>query len=305
MVKRDNKESMKSFLFKLMTCVLAGAVAQPNFSRAATCLSTELGIDEFYTKARLSETDVAEIKMLFAEGRPYEEALDLAFDAYVEIRLREFSPIERQQIMRSLNRLKIESDNFKFLANASRIVIPKILKDSVYLKGIMAHEFEHIIQIQKKIMRKANGGRIRRSYLATIKVFSSILFNAEHLYSMEVGAMRAEWEFIQLVPSTFFESKRYDNIVSYFPAETQRTLKGFKTNRNLNLAEYIKLQHSQNRYSRANVKKDQAFRRRAVFSAVTWVSLALVLVSAGLLSKVCREHKKIENPLLRNMCPEN
>lgn len=164
----------------------------------------------------------------------------------MEARLRTFPVSLQVQLARQLEQTQIVFNNESIVqgeALRNVIMIPESLKDSAVVELIRVHELEHLIQIA------------RRGFF---KTFLKSKYSAKEVYENEEAAIRAEWEFLQLLPSYVIQNALREIRAAGLQPEAKKLLLAMFAGAHLSRDRYLQSQHEAGRYRARDVQKRTA-----------------------------------------------
>jgi|GEM_PF-2990295 len=163
--------------------------------------------------------------------------------------------------------------------------LPELIQETTMEYGILIHELEHYIQ---------NRAATRTIPLAYQNFFEKVDHFVDYTYEREVGAMIAEFEFMNTIPievrratvqtisrnSGFFSKKTRDLLISLLDLYSQTPL------------EHVERQHLRGRYSRSAIEKlrDRLLRKQSlILLSAPSESLAVIAIRDQIneLKEVC------------------
>lgn len=207
------------------------------------------GVSEFYHRTRLTAAESAEITAKASKETDAYAALEQLFDAYVVARLQEYSGADWKLLKEAVDAMKTEYGTTtpeEFSATEFGLRVPTELKDSLFIPFMKAHEVEHLIQARHW---GGQGPVVPLTFLRAVRMIAAANLSSQSRYQSELGAMRAEWEFLQLIPEKLFSELVPDRL-GPLPPEIQELFATLKSARKLSVEDYLKLQHQSGRYSR-------------------------------------------------------
>lgn len=209
----------------------------------------------FSPRARAATCSQALVHDLFLTSSDYAQAHELPRDAdlskklfstYMEARLRT-SPVTLQiQLARQLEQTQIVFNDESVVqgeALRNAIMVPESLKDSAVVELIRVHELEHLVQIADR---------------GFFKTFLRSKYSAKDVFENEEAAIRAEWEFLQLLPSYLIQNTIREIRAAGLQPEAKKLLLAMFASAHLSRDLYVKNQHEAGRYRAGDVQKRTA-----------------------------------------------
>lgn len=252
-----------------------------------------ISVSADYTRPRLTDEDQRIIRAQFDRPDLTDEGkLQAAYDAYLAARLREV-PAELRKWVESeiANLVKPPTDDGSVRASASGVSFPRCLVGSACFFASVTHEAEHNIQIAGFTQ-----GQYNLSSLA--KLFGMVL-SPRRIFETEQGAMRAEWEFLRLVPPAYLLKSLNLVLDQVKSPGARKFLVNIVNSVQLPLDQYLERQHRIGRYGAAAANQIAAQRGKVLFGAS---AAAGFLAHQFILCTVLRRAGASESAYYRKLC---
>lgn len=231
------------------------------------------------TEARplyVGASELAEVGRLIKDPTLSDEArVARVYEIYLNARLQDLGPEEEAAARASLGKMEIVWTDREIYGSGGGHVesgwtvgIPKRLKGTLLMYAIAAHEFEHVLQkIRKKFNR--NNGASDAALFSNAGEFDEARMvlrlerGLQTYYLKELGAMKAEWEYLHLFPPEM--RARAVELIQTDPEAAYQT-DGIRILGNAGLAvdDFLKLEHEAGRYSMGAIRR-LASRNGAMF----------------------------------------
>lgn len=162
-----------------------------------------------------------------------------SFEVYLEARVRDL-PLEAKQSASTYFRdAYLVSENGNYLTNRIVAQIPADAYDDIYILSVIAHEVEHNIHFFDAWDPRSPKGAGPLKILKTI--YQNIL-SPRSIYVSEAGAMKAEWEFMQLIPDSELLKAVSRLKASSLPETDKKYLEAVLVSSRLPLKDYLENQ---------------------------------------------------------------
>lgn len=230
----------------------------------------------------LTHEDRVEINEIFdRDSLSNKEKARLAFETFLEARLRKVDPTLSFEIRKAYKELVIKHTSGPLKAHydlkTGKVIaeIPEFYADSLVSYAIIAHELEHKLQ----------NLRIDSEGLSHFKLaFQKFVYKVDERFLKESGAMRAEWIYISSTPESVRvkiaqEILKNPNIENSEKSIILIMLLGADEK----IDDYLALQHAVGRYSKESIKK--YFRAQTTDKVV--LGLAGIATALSVATTVC------------------